>query len=283
MKNFIRFSIISSLLICMFLSLCAFDKDAQKVFDYADVLTSGEEEEITNAFKARNDAYGLDFVFVTTNDTQGKGEVQYSDDFYDEGGFGYDENHSGIMLLMDIDNRKVYINTVGSALAEINDVEIEVILDKIFEYMDDEKYKDACLAFLDASIEAYTSSKYDDVNYSDYENSRPQSDWLSPVFGDSNPDSAASYFRKPYVSLPIAAGIALIIVLIIAFARRPKMTAGSSTYMAKNSFSVKHQSDVFLGRHTVTRHIDSGSGGSHGGSSHMSSGGISHGGGGRSF
>lgn len=283
MKKFIRLSTISGLLFCMFLSLCAFDKNAQKVFDYADVLTDSEELEITNAFKARNDVYGLDFVFVTTNDAKGKSSEAYADDFYDQGKFGYDSALSGILLLIDFDNRDVYISSAGEALANINDVEIDMILDSVFEYMDKGDYKQACLAFLDESIDAFNSSEYDNVSKSDYDSTKSQSDWLSPVFGNPNPDSFASYLRKPYIALPIAAAIALIISLIIAFARRPKMTAGNSTYMDRNSFSVKHQSDVFIGRHTITRRIDSGSGGSHGGSSHISSGGISHGGGGRGF
>ncbi len=283
MRKLLKLIILSSLLGLMFLSLCAFDKNGQKVFDYANVLSNSDIEEITNAFKARNDAYGLDFVMVTTNDAEGKSAMEYADDFYDQGGFGYDSERSGVLLLIDFDNRQVHISTSGRALEEINDIEIEKILDAAYEYMGDEDYKNVCLAFLDATIYAFTSSDYDDISYSDYMESQPQSDWLSPVFGDSHPDSAAYYFRKPYVSIPVSAIIALILVLIIAHARKAKMTDGNSTYMDKSTLAIRNQSDVFLGRHTVKRRIDKGDGGSHGGSSHMSSGGFSHGGGGRSF
>lgn len=287
MRNFIKLPIILSLLVVMTLSLCAFDDQQQKVYDNANLLTNDEEDLLLEKILDLDYMHDLDIVIVTIDDAEGLTSQEYAENFYADGNFGYDSYRSGSLLLIDMDNRDVYVTTEGNAISEINDAEVEKILDNIFVYLQSEEYYNACDAYLDTLSECYISSDLDNVSREDYlanySTTREEvNDWLSPVFGPVDTSSGAKVLRNPIISGIIAAVISIIIVAIISMKRKTKMTAGNITYMDKDSFTINHRNDVFTGRTTTSHRIDSDSG-SHGGSSHIGGGGMSHGGGGRSF
>ena len=53
----------------------------------------------------------IDIIIVTTNDNKGKPSSQYAVDFYEDHGFGYEGTLDGVLYLLNMDEREVYIFT----------------------------------------------------------------------------------------------------------------------------------------------------------------------------
>ena len=60
------------------------------------------EEEIASMRKEMN----MDVVIATTDDAEGKSAETYCEDFYINGGFGTGKDYSGVIFLIDMDNRE---------------------------------------------------------------------------------------------------------------------------------------------------------------------------------
>ena len=77
----------------------------------------------------------MDVVLVTTDDTGGLSARDYANDFYDEGGFGTGKDASGVLYLLDMDNRELYLSTSGVMIRFLTDDRIESMLDHAIDKM----------------------------------------------------------------------------------------------------------------------------------------------------
>ena len=104
-----------------------------RVFDQAGLFSKAEkssmEEEITSMRKDMN----MDVVIVTTDDAGGKSAERYSEDFYTNGNFGTGKDYSGVIFLIDMDNRELYIAPVGTMNRFLTDKRWNTILDNAYE------------------------------------------------------------------------------------------------------------------------------------------------------
>ena len=106
------------------LLLCGYSSLDEKVFDEADLLTDAEEQELQEEIVDLAEKLSLDVVIVTTDDARGMDTDSYAEDFYDRHGFGYEkENGSGILFLIDMDNRQYYIDAAAAAQEIYTDME----------------------------------------------------------------------------------------------------------------------------------------------------------------
>ncbi len=276
----------------MFLMLCGFREDENKVFDEGELLTDDEEEKLQELCIKTAKEIELDIVIVTTRDLGYKSTMSYADDFYDEGRFGYEyEYGSGVLFLIyeDPNEGEVYISTAGLGILYIDDYDIETILDAGWDdFAYDYEYYN-CLEKMINKTE-YIVKHYEHLNGVD----EVMDDWYDGKYEDyedfivdyvqygKDPNFFSAFFFCGIVSV-IVSGI---FVLIQNSNYKNRMTVSGGTYFKKNSFVMHSNYDNFL-RTDVTRvRIESnsssgGGGGSRGGSSHRSSGGHSHGGGGR--
>ncbi len=303
-----KYSIAALLMVClMYIMLCGYtneyDSNENKVYDNAGLLTEDQISELQSKCVSVAEKTKLDVVILTTNDAEGKNSTAYADDFYDENGFGYDQGGSGIMMLIDMDKRNVWLSTKGIAIEYFNDDDIDDVLDDVFRYMgeDNRRYDMVCDTFLDdvsEHVDEINSKYYSDVkpwfegNYTDYEDYRHSNDYvkIEEMRQNNNGYVRRNIFSSVFVDLCVSIVVALVVVLIMSYSQKSKMTADGNTYMNKNDLIIHGSRDMFL-RTTVTKtkiERDSGgsghSGGGHsGGSTHRSSSGSSHGGGGRSF
>lgn len=265
-----------------------YDEYGDKVYDNAGILQDEDIEELQDMCVSAAKKIKLDLVIVTTNDVGGKNSEEYADDFYDYNDFGYDQGRSGILMLIDLENRNVWLSTKGIAIEYFNDDDIENTLDDIFLYMDGPDYGEACKEFVrsvkrhvyEVNDEYYSYVKpWFEGDYTDYEEYRDSDEYTG--------NKEKNILSYPLVDLAIAVIVAFIVVLIMAYNQKSKMTANGSTYINKNEFKIHSSRDMFL-RTTVTKvKIEESSSGSSshrsGGSSHRSRSGSSHGGGGRKF
>lgn len=251
----------------------------ERVYDYADVLTEEEEQELREYIAWAEPIAKSDIVLVTINKPVEGPEIadmgyryndwelnmrDLADDFYDENLFGYDRAYEGDGVLL-LDNwyegqAGSWLSTSGQVFEEMGDYEIDYLLDDVYYYIETDVLK-AYKAYVDYIVNLM-GGRYEKVF-----NMGPG------ILG----------------SLVISAITALIFIATKMNYKEGQVTVTVSTYMDGNE-RVRDRRDTFLRKHTTHRRIPrntssgghSSSGRSHSrGGSHRSSGGRSHGGGGR--
>lgn len=264
-----------------------FDENENKVFDNADLFSDIEEEELSQMILDTSEEFEMDVIIVTTDDSNGKTAGEYADDFYDTHKFGYEAAYgTGVLLLIDMDNREVYISTSGLARVYLDEY-IEDILDEVQPPLTRAEYYESAVNFNDEI------SRYARKSISDDDNSEVIDAWNSMEKYDtenienfyeetgfeSGEKTLFSYLKNPLISGIISIAVGGIVVLIMSFSAKTKNTVNSRTYLENGSFNLLNRQDRYTHTTTTKRKIESSSssGGSGGGGGH------SHGGGGRSF
>jgi len=107
-------SIILSLILTIFIfNPITVSAEKSLVFDDAILFTEEEITKLETEANGLSNTYHMDIVIVTTKDTDGKTSREYADDFFDYESFGVGDNHDGILFLIDMDNREVFDNVVS--------------------------------------------------------------------------------------------------------------------------------------------------------------------------
>ena len=68
--------------------------------------------------------YDMDIVIVITDDVKGKSSMDFADDFYDDNGYGIGFDSSGLLFLVNMEDREVWISTAGTAIKVFTDARI---------------------------------------------------------------------------------------------------------------------------------------------------------------
>lgn len=230
---------------------------SEKVYDFADLYTDSEEEELYKLATEYIDKYNYDFAIVTINENNKKDYVEYADDFYDYNDFKTD----GILFLIDMDNRYVYMSTTGDAIKMYSDSRIDRATD-VGSYLASKEYFEGTKQFITRI------SNYAEAGYAKDDNT-------------SKVEIPTS--KKLLISAGSAAVITLIVMIILV--SKNKLVRKATTadeYLTKKDVGVI--SDVLVSTHTTKTRIEHESSSRGGGSStHSGSSGTSHGGGGHGF
>lgn len=249
----------------------------EKVYDFADLLTDSEEELLYNSIQDYIEEYNMDMVIVTIDDNNKYSDVEYADDFYDYNNFGVGSNRDGLLFLIDMDNRRMYISTTGEAIRMYNDTRIDYILDDTYNYITKQDYYRCANAFISAATR-YAKMGIPSGNKNTYIDS--EGNYI--VKGNN-------VFVSGLAPATVISIIATILFVAIASGKHRviRKATQARAYLVKDSFNLSQKVDNFVNTHTSKVYdppSSSNSGGGSGGSStHSSSSGSSHGGGGRSF
>ena len=112
-----------------------------------------------------SDTMKMEAVIVTTEENSDSAQV-FADGFYMEGGFGTGSDQSGILFLIDMDNRELYISTNGQMIRYMTDSRINDVLDDVYNYAADADYYGAAAAFLTDTEKCYSNGiSRDQYNY----------------------------------------------------------------------------------------------------------------------
>ena len=259
--------------------------EGKRVYDYANLFTYDEEEALEELAKSVELKAETEFYVLTIDDAEGKSAMEYADDFGDNGRFGYEEEYGTyIVMLIDMDNREVWISTSGRAIEYLNDYRIDKTLDDVFEYMPDGRYYKAAEAYIKTAGRYMLSDPSDDYKSDDYNYDDTYDDTYYYDDGTYSEDLSTS--ELVIVSFVVSAVVSGIVLVIMLCGAKTKMTAGSADYIGQGGLMINHRDDTFTHTTTVKRKIETDSGtrsGGGGSSVHRSSGGHSHGGGGRRF
>ena len=227
-----------------------------KVVDDADIFTSEELEDITDAAKKLSKDKDINVVIVTTRD-KGKGytnsdddEKRFAEDFYNDNVKTVPlQNNSGVCILIDLTldepgQRFFWLYTYGTAHFAVDD--------------------DDCYSLFRHYYTELGSAEYGTA--------------VNGIVNDLRGYEYTNYAPIVFFTIIIPVGLALVITLIATPARKLDKRPAISTYMGDKSNLVEKY-DKFIRRRVV--HIESSSGG--GGFSGGGGGGFSGGGGGGGF
>lgn len=234
----------------LLLSLGVSAEGMPRLYDGADLLSSGEEALLLSRLNRVSEAYGMDVAVVTVESTEGKSPMAFADDYYDAN-FGAD----GIILLISMEYRDWWISTAGRCIGIFDDYRIESIGENAAGYLGRGDNFDAFDAF---------------VNDCDYY-----------MYGELN--GYPFDFGK---AILIALGVGLLAAFIVTGALKSelktvKAAASAADYTKPGSLNITASNDFFLYRNV--RRIAKQTSSSGGGRTHTSSSGRSHGGGGGRF
>ena len=246
--------------------------ETKKVYDFADLFTSSEESllfyEITDFISKSN----LDMAIVTINDNPKYSAMRYADAFYDYNNFGIGATNDGLLFLIDIDTREMWISTTGKAILVYDDNRIDKILDASYSKISSEDYYGTASKFIERAEYYYNLGIPSSNNNATIDEN-----------GDYIYDSEVSIID---MILPLL-GVALIIALIVVFimkGRHKTIRKATTAWSYMHNPMITLKEDTFLTTNTsrvYSPRVESSSGG--GSSTHRSSSGRSHGGGGRRF
>ncbi len=229
----------------------------KKIYDYANLITKDEEEALYNKVQEFINKYDMDMAIVTINSNPKSSSMAYADDFYDYNNFGKGTNKTGLLFLIDMQNRNMWISTTGDAINIYTDSRINTILDYTYDKISNEDYNGCAEQFIDKA--SYFANK-----------------------GLTGGSKVATVPKMICNSL-IFAGLVTIVFICIGLAthRKPKKKKEASNYITQ-PLKLSNKLDTFLDKHVSKVKIETSSS-SGGSSTHSGSSGTSHGGGGRSF
>lgn len=227
-------------------------RETERVFDFADKLTDGEEDALRELIAEKEALIGCDIVLVTISDPSINSDyamMNYADDFYDEREYGFDKPWGdGALYLDNWANGYCWFSTSGRVESRYSTQAIDNLINDVCYTVNSDPY---------GAYRTYVESL-----------SRKMSNQgtVEPI---------------PMLYILLAAFIITLVYVIIGVVHnKGKRTTTANTYVAGGQPLFHDRRDIFVTRHTTSRRIQSSSGGGGGGGHHISSGGHSHGGGG---
>ena len=217
------------------------------------------------------DSANLDLAIVTISENNKLNAREYADDFYDYNGFGTDSEHSGVLFLVDMDTREIYMSTTGKAISLYSDYRIDMTLDAISQEFSNQNYYQGITKFVTIL------KNYDTIGLPSNKDSKY-------AIGDDG----EVYREFPWLivlGVPFAI-TAIVIGVMIHKNKLVRAATSSREYLDKDYLKINTVSDRLIFTNTVAVPRSTGSSGSSsgGGSSrHSGSSGRSHGGGGHRF
>ena len=244
---------------------------SEKIYDFADILTEEEENELKVKIDSFIENTGMDMVVLTDDfDYQFDNENEdYAADFYDYNDFGMSmENNSGILFFRNANSLDPYYDmyTFGDSQLYFDQRRYDDILDSIYDDISSKNYREGLEDFMN-QVEGYISS------------GKPSS--LENYYVDTNgylQKEPASYHVPWLVCLIISFSVTGIVMAI--FIKKNKMVhrvVQASEYLKKDKVNITNRKDIFVTSHITSYQTSSDSGGSGGGfSSHSGSSGGGH-------
>ena len=252
--------------------------DGERVFDRAGLFTASEVRELEQEILSFQEDTGMDFVIVTSDESHNGSAQQIADAFYEQGGFGLDEEKSGILYYIDMDDRYHYLSTTGAMIDYMTDARIENAIDEVTRYLSGGAYAQGASQMI-SIVRQYVRSGI------------PEGQYRYDVVTGQQLTARHKALTKNEILLALVIGFVVCLIYVACVKSRYSLKGSTYHYSYQDNGVMKltGQEDTYL-RTTTTRMRkpdppeNTGSHGGGGGSGvHTSSGGTSHGGGGGHF
>ena len=236
-----------------------------RVVDNGELLSDDEEQALAQKLDEISERQQMDVVVVTTNSLDGKSAMAYADDYFDYNGYGMGENRDGILMLVSMEDRDYWLSTRGYGITVFTDAGIDYISEQFKSYLSDGEYVKAFDTFADLCDSFITQAKTD-----------------RPYDRSNLPKEPFNVFLSIIIALVAGFVIAFVVTGIMkSKLKSVHFQAAAGTYVKQGSMNVTESRDLFLystvNRVAKPKNEDSGS------STHTSSSGATHGGGGGKF
>jgi uncharacterized membrane protein YgcG len=226
--------------------------------DKADLLTKSEEKDIKNLAEDLSEKRQINVVIVTTDrkgdqyDIGDAGSEQFAADKYrDLPKRTQFRDNSGVLMLIDMENRYVYIYTYGTAHAAVTNEE--------------------CVAITDSVVPALQSQQYADA--------------MESMIGQISDNDFFSFALVMVYVLLIGGPLLIVALVLLAVShnKRSKITTTFATYLDNANCRDNGDQDIFNHKTVTVTTVSSSSGGGFGGGGGGGGGGGRSGGGGSHF
>jgi uncharacterized protein len=127
----------------------------KRVFDEAGLFSGEETDTLESRIQGMRKEMNMDVVVTTTDRAGGKSAKKYAENFYIRGAFGVGKDYSGVLFLIDMDNREIYILPVGKMNRFLTDKRWNSILDAAYEEVSGRNYAACAGSFLDGVAKYY--------------------------------------------------------------------------------------------------------------------------------
>lgn len=213
MKKFI--ALIFALVLCIALALPVFAQNATLLIDDANLLTSSEEAELSSYLQNKSASAKADIVVLTVDSIGALSPEKFAQDYYIDNDYGYGEDYDGVLLLISMANRDVYVLTCGKAEEKVNESSVRKT---ITSDLSAGKYFSAFKTFADEIEDEMTAP---------------------PV---------------SFVWIPLSLAIGFVVALIISSSMKSSMKSvrfqsNAASYVRNNSLEINQSQDRFLYMH----------------------------------
>lgn len=284
-------AIVLALIFALLFSVSSFADSFNVTIDDGAYLFTEEEIEIINIdaldFASENN-YSV--AVVTTDDAMGKSSMEYADDYYDNLIFNNGWSEDGMLFLIDMDNREIYISCAGLCIDEYSDYELNLIIDKGYDCVVNGEYL-KCICSMINEAKNLTSDDYDPDGYIE------TGDWSANGYdedygyiSDEYYYSDSSGFEVSHIFIYIVIGLVAGMITVFAVKSSYKNVGKGDEFNADDiSLDLTASNDNIISRNVITTKIPKNNnnhrpgGGGGGVSVHRSSGGVRHSGAGRKF
>lgn len=214
------------------------------VFDEAKLFTTEQQQDLTEQAQSLSEKLGLDILFLTTTDTQGLSAKEYAAQFFIDGDFGFGEEKSGIVFVIDMKEHDAQMVTSGEAIEIYTDYYISQMWGNVKPYLSDGAYHEGMTVFL-ADVEKYG------LAYQAYL---------------EDPEHTVSEYQvtqkqtKTLLYMGVAVVISLAVAGISVFVMKQghknvKPYTDGRAYLKENGMHITNSQDRFLTTHTVRTRI----------------------------
>ena len=124
-------------------------EDNLLVWDEAELLNETEVAQLNSKLESISKKYKAEIRVVTLSSVDGGDIDEFLEYLYDESGFGYGENHDGVLLVVCMDPREYRILSNGFAGEAITSGDIDAIGEAFKSDLSDGNYADAFDTFAD--------------------------------------------------------------------------------------------------------------------------------------
>lgn len=212
----------------------------EKIYDFADIFSSTEEEllysQVYHFIKSTN----LDLAIVTIKYNNKHNTPMYANDFYDYNDFGIGDNRDGLLLLIDMDTKKIYLSSTGKAINIYTDERVNKILNNVFGYYSNNEYYKGTSIFINYALSYTQVSPDEDAHY---------------VVDDSGKLTKS---RKGILISGIFAIIVTVVSLLVMASKNKRASIAHTSYgyLNKDTLNIKMVADNFVGESVTKEKID---------------------------
>lgn len=214
---------------------------SEKIYDFADLLTDGEEKVLFKHVKHFIDSTQIDYVIVTISKNNKASSMNYARDFYNFNDFSGD----GIILLIDRDNKGIYMTTNGRAVELFPDSRMEPILKNVFNLTKEKKFYDACKSFTTSISEFVQIGVV------------PDGEEIVKVGKDGKVKTSKNYHYVAIAGFALAGTFIIMLVLIISSKIKKKRSIVTKDCLNKETMRIINISEMSLGSRTYKSLIGS--------------------------